>query len=80
MVLGNISLDQKLAWNPDVVFFQENTWMNTKVCLERTEKCFKKFVTNEKLERKVVKKPSAVVWYGLLNSRKLWQLLDAGYG
>ena len=70
--------------------------MITKVCLERTEKCFKKYVTNEKLERhvlllnnveahkkaefrKVVKKLSAVVWYGLLNSRQLWQPLDAGY-
>ena len=38
----------------DVVFFQENTWMNTQVYLERTEKRFKKFITNEKLERDVL--------------------------
>ena len=50
-----ISLDEGLAWHPDVdVFFQEKGWMNTKFCLEWTEKSLTKFVNDEKVERHVL--------------------------
>ena len=36
------------------IFFQENAWINTKVCLEWTEKTLKKFISYGKLERHVL--------------------------
>jgi len=47
--------DEKLAWHPDIdVYFQPNTWMDTNVNLQWTDKTLEPFVKEQKLERYVL--------------------------
>ena len=50
-----ISAVEKEAWHPDVdVYFQENAWLDQKVCLEWCKKTLADFVTEEGLEKFVL--------------------------
>jgi len=90
-----ISEDEKAAYHPDVdVYYQENAWADTKMCVEWVEKTLSAAVkeddhfvlfcdnlTGQVADqfKEAVSKLGGVVWYGLPSATDLWQPVDAGF-
>lgn len=92
---ARITQDEKESWHKDVdVFFQENAWADTPVCVDWVNRTLKRAVEDtdrfvlfcDNLSAQVsdefkeaVSAIRGVVWFDVPNATDLWKPVDAGF-